>query len=74
MKIWNYGKEEFPKALRTLREETGMSQLELSSESGLDQAAISRYELGERTPSMTSLLKIASALEVDEIRIEIKGR
>lgn len=74
MKVWKYGKGDFSKELRKLRAETGMSQAELAKAADLDQGVISQYERGIRNPSIASLIKIASALEVDQVTISIKGR
>jgi transcriptional regulator with XRE-family HTH domain len=52
-------------ALKQLREERGWSQLELSRRSGVDNAVISLVESGKRSPSLTTLRKLAKAMEVD---------
>ena len=44
------------------RRERGLSQAELAARSGLSQAQISYFELGQRRPTLDQLLKIAQAL------------
>jgi transcriptional regulator with XRE-family HTH domain len=50
--------------IRTLRAKKGLSLRELSDRSGLSFNAISKIERGENSPTVASLHKIASALEV----------
>lgn len=50
--------------LRFLMETKGWTQAKLSRESGICEAAISKYITGTRNPTAPSLLKIANALEV----------
>jgi len=54
----------FPKRLRIVREALNVSQHELARLCGLSINQISRYELGLREPTSTSLIKIARALNV----------
>ena len=44
------------KNLRYIREQNGLSQIQLQMKTGIDQAMLSRYEGGERTPSVEKLL------------------
>ena len=44
------------KNLRYIREQNGLSQIKLQMKTGIDQAMLSRYESGERTPSVEKLL------------------
>ena len=57
--------------LEELRKRKGMSQDELAKAVGCTQAAISKFEIGESNPSLETLVKIASALDVsfDELII-----
>jgi len=48
--------------LRRLRQERGLSQEELAFESGLNRQFVSLLELGERSPSLGSLYKLARGL------------
>jgi transcriptional regulator with XRE-family HTH domain len=54
----------FSQRLRAVREKLDMSQHELARLCGLSINQISRYELGLREPTSTSLVKIARALNV----------
>lgn len=55
----------FADNLRDLMESQGISQRELSRESGVDNAAISRYLKKERMPTVKSLVNISLALDCD---------
>jgi transcriptional regulator with XRE-family HTH domain len=52
--------------LRHIREKQGLSQYELSEITGIPQAAISKIERGLRKPHMSTLLKLARALHVEQ--------
>ena len=47
------------KNLRYIREQNGLSQIQLQMKTGIDQAMLSRYESGERTPSVEKLLSLS---------------
>jgi len=47
--------------IRKVRSETGLTQTEVAARSGIDQAKISRYELGRNEPPMASLFAIDEA-------------
>lgn len=51
--------------LKTLREDRGMTQIQLALEAGLQQSHISRLEGGMHSPSMKTLQKLADALKID---------
>lgn len=55
--------------IRRIRKELGLTQEEFASKLGMSQAAISRYETGERTPDVYDLLAIARYLgcKVDDL-------
>lgn len=57
---------DFPARLKHLRSKMGLSQLQLSVASGISQKQISDYEVGRNKPRKSSLLKILSALDIDE--------
>ncbi len=50
---------EFSRRLRQLREKRGISRRVLAELCGLSGKSISRYERGERTPSMADVEKLA---------------
>lgn len=54
--------EAFGSVLRRLRQERKLSQEELAFESGLNRQFVSLLELGERSPSLQSLYKLAAGL------------
>lgn len=58
----------FPQNLHRIRTDAGLSQDELAAKLGFEGPArrqrISKWETGERAPSIKSLNAIASALEV----------
>ena len=55
---------EIGEMIKYLRDERGMSQEVLGIRSGIDQRQISRWERGINEPSISSLRKIAEAMEV----------
>ncbi len=54
----------FPKRLKEVREERGLTQKEISLRIGTSANAINNYELGLRTPTADILRKIAISLNV----------
>jgi transcriptional regulator with XRE-family HTH domain len=52
----------FGKVLRQLREAAGLTQEQLGFEADLRRTYISILELGQQQPSLTTILKIAQAL------------
>lgn len=59
----------FGRVLQRLRKTKGLSQEELSSLSGLDRTFISRLEGGQRQPTISTLIKLAQALNVSAASI-----
>jgi DNA-binding XRE family transcriptional regulator len=53
------------KRIRTLREAKGLSQADIEKRSGLTRSYVSRVEGGYTLPSVSTLEKLATALEVD---------
>jgi transcriptional regulator with XRE-family HTH domain len=58
-------REQFGVNLRRLRTEADLTQMELSNRSGLDMAEISRLERGQRDPQLTTIVRLATGLNVD---------
>jgi transcriptional regulator with XRE-family HTH domain len=58
--------ESFGERLRKVREEKGLSQVELAEKAGLGSqpSAVSHFELGRRSPSFDNLKRLADALSV----------
>jgi transcriptional regulator with XRE-family HTH domain len=56
---------EFGAILRTWRQRRALSQRELASLAGLQQATLARLESGTRRPHPSTIRKLANALEVD---------
>lgn len=54
----------FGLVLRRLRKEMGLSQEELGFEAGLQRKHISSLELGDKQPTITSVFKLAAALQI----------
>jgi transcriptional regulator with XRE-family HTH domain len=54
----------FGRAIRTLREEMGISQEELAHRSGIDRSYMGAVERGERNVSLRNILRIADGLGV----------
>jgi transcriptional regulator with XRE-family HTH domain len=54
----------YGQAFREVRGERGLSQERLAGLAGLDRTYVSGIERGERNPSLTNMLRLASTLEV----------
>lgn len=54
-----------PLALRRVRQETGLRQIDVSTKSGLSKAMVSAYEGGKALPSLPSLLAYLDAIGRD---------
>lgn len=54
----------FGVVLRKLRKEAGLSQEHFADEADLRRTYISILELGEQQPSLTTILKVATALKM----------
>ncbi|HEX5928295.1 MAG TPA: helix-turn-helix transcriptional regulator [Solirubrobacterales bacterium] len=57
------------KNLRAARKELGLTQEEVASRSGVQAGEISRIENGKRDPQVSTLEKIAAALEMTPGRL-----
>lgn len=55
---------EFPERLRKLRERNRMSRAVLSELTGLSKSMISKYERGERQPTLEPLRELADFFDV----------
>lgn len=51
--------------LRKLRKERGLTQIALQMKTGIDQALISKFESGERTPPTDVLILLADFYNVN---------
>jgi DNA-binding XRE family transcriptional regulator len=51
-------------ALREIRKEKGISQEQLALDSGLDRTYVSLIERGSQSPTIRSIIKLASVLQV----------
>ena len=50
--------------LRALRKSRGYTQISVQMKTGIEQALLSKFENGERTPPTESLIKLAEFYEV----------
>jgi transcriptional regulator with XRE-family HTH domain len=57
------------KNLRAARKKLGLSQVEVSQRSGVEQGEVSRIERGIRDPQVSTLKKLAAAVEVPPGRL-----
>jgi len=54
----------FSQSLREKRKARGLSQSELAAKAGSNKQTISRYERGERDPTVATVNKLAAALQI----------
>ncbi len=57
-------KKTISEKLNSLREDSGLTQLELAEKAGLNSNAYAKVERGDQMPTIETLLKIAMALDV----------
>lgn len=74
MNIWELDPTKFGKELKQIRKHRRMTERELGAlcSSPAAQSAVSKYEAGERYPSLKTLVEMAQALGIDEIRIDTR--
>lgn len=60
------------RAVRLIREERGISQVQLAAETGFMQSWISNVERGQRNPSWSNVVRLAEGLGVSAA--ELVGR
>lgn len=58
-------------ALRTLRRERGLSQVEIARAAGLTASSVSRYESGKVLPKLTTLGEILRALDANATTLAV---
>lgn len=61
------------KAIKQVRIHYGLSQIELSSKTGISQTSISQIESGAKNPSRRSVKVICKALEIPEAILYVLG-
>ena len=70
----------FGRVLRTMRQDAGLTQEQLGLEADLRRTYISILELGQQQPSLTTLFKLAKALNcsaqqiIANVEIEMKKK
>jgi transcriptional regulator with XRE-family HTH domain len=57
------------RAVRAVREEHGINQLELAASTGLTQSWISHVERGARNPSWSNVVRLARGLGVSVVEL-----
>jgi transcriptional regulator with XRE-family HTH domain len=55
--------EAFGRVLRDLRKEAGLTQEQLGLEAGMQRNFISLMELGQKQPTITSIIRLSQALQ-----------
>ena len=65
----DFGKKTFGGNVRRFREALGLSQERLGADAKLDRSYIGGLERGERNPSLSAILKLASALQIPPARL-----
>lgn len=64
MALRGYNKMDFKDKLHSIMQQKGITSYRLERLSGLSQAALSRYLLGQRKPTFEAVVRIAKALNV----------
>jgi len=59
----------FGQVIQELRRQRGLSQEELGFESGLHRTYVSLLERGKRSPTLTTLIQLATALNIQPSEI-----
>lgn len=62
----------FAKHLAEMRRSKNMTQEQLAMEAGIDRVALANIETGKRRPTLTTIYKIADALNI-ELKELFKG-
>ncbi len=62
-------KKAFGIALRDVRKKHGLSQLKVSSLSGLDRTYMSDLERGTKYPSLNTIFRLADAMEISPVEL-----
>lgn len=65
--------KEFGKNLQKLREAKGLSTRQFAYEAEISHSSVGRLESGLSNPTLTTLMKIADALEVDLNTLGLRG-
>nr|WP_256062152.1 helix-turn-helix transcriptional regulator [Streptomyces sp. ScaeMP-e83] len=58
-------RQQIGRRLRALREDRGLTQMQLAERTGLDHKTVHRIEYAMSDPSLSMLLRLAAALDVE---------
>lgn len=74
MNIWEMNIDDFGTELRKIRQHRRLTQRELGAHCSAEiaQGSVHNYESGDRFPSIKTLVEMAAALGIDEIRIDTR--
>ena len=72
MIIWEFDARTCADTLRELRLDARLTQTQLAQKANVNINTIRNYEQGGRLPYFPILLKLARALNIDEIRIDTR--
>lgn len=74
MRIWEMNLDDFGTELRKIREHRRLTQKELGAHCSAEvaQGSVHQYETSGRYPSIKTLVEMAAALGIDEIRIDTR--
>lgn len=70
MTICEFNIKTFGQVCRERRLDLRLTQKELATLSGVTESTIHNLETGNRYPMLDSVLRIAKALQIDELRID----
>ncbi|MFB7399802.1 helix-turn-helix domain-containing protein [Streptomyces rubiginosohelvolus] len=58
-------RQQIGRRLRELREDRGLTQIQLAERAGMDHKTVHRIEYATSDPSLSMLLRLAAALDVE---------
>jgi transcriptional regulator with XRE-family HTH domain len=61
------------RAVRAIREEAGLTQVELAKATGLQQTWVSHVEAGRRNPSWSNIVRLAAGLGVSVSELAVRA-
>lgn len=70
METWNIDVYTFPEIIRETRKQRNLTQTELAKAANVNLITIVNYENGYKIPQIPTLIKVAAALGITEIKFD----